>query len=84
MFELYQADVQVMDKWFAAQAGAAGNTVDDIKQLMQHPLFSFNTPNRLRSVIGGFSQNFNQFHNQQGYELLTEIIIKLKTLPPKY
>jgi len=83
MFELYQADVQVMDKWFAAQAGAADNTVDDIKQLMQHPLFSFNTPNRLRSVIGGFSQNFNQFHNQQGYELLTEVIIKLNTSNPQ-
>ncbi len=83
MFELYQTDVQVMDKWFAAQASAPDNTIGDIEQLMQHPLFSFNTPNRLRSVIGGFTQNFNQFHNQQGYELLTDIIIKLNTSNPQ-
>jgi aminopeptidase N len=83
MFKLYQHDVQVMDKWFAAQALAAGNGVDEIKQLMQHALFSFNTPNRLRSVIGNFASNFVQFHNQQGYELLTEVIIKLNTSNPQ-
>ena len=83
MFTLYQHDVQVMDKWFAAQALAAENGVDDIKQLMQHALFSFNTPNRLRSVIGNFASNFVQFHNQQGYELLTEVIIKLNTSNPQ-
>ncbi len=83
MFDLYQQDVQVMDKWFAAQALAPGNGVNKIKQLMQHALFSFNTPNRLRSVIGSFSSNFVQFHNQQGYELLTEVIIKLNTSNPQ-
>jgi len=83
MFTLYQHDVQVMDKWFAAQALAAGNGVNEIKQLMQHALFSFNTPNRLRSVIGSFASNFVGFHNQQGYELLTEVIIKLNTSNPQ-
>ena len=83
MFTLYQHDVQVMDKWFAAQALSAVNGVDEIKQLMQHALFSFNTPNRLRSVIGSFTSNFVQFHNQQGYELLTEVIIKLNTSNPQ-
>jgi aminopeptidase N, Escherichia coli type len=83
MFALYQNDVQVMDKWFAAQALAPGNGVDEIKQLMRHALFSFNTPNRLRSVIGSFASNFIQFHNQQGYELLTEVIIKLNTSNPQ-
>jgi aminopeptidase N len=83
MFTLYQNDVQVMDKWFAVQALSAGNGVDEIKQLMQHELFSFNTPNRLRSVIGSFASNFVQFHNQKGYELLTEVIIKLNTSNPQ-
>ena len=83
MFTLYQNDVQVMDKWFAVQALSAGNGVDEIKQLMQHELISFNTPNRLRSVIGSFASNFAQFHNQQGYELLTEVIIKLNTSNPQ-
>jgi len=83
MFTLYQSDVQVMDKWFAAQALAPGNGVNEIEQLMQHALFSFNTPNRLRSVVGSFAGNFVQFHNQQGYELLTEVIIKLNTSNPQ-
>jgi aminopeptidase N len=83
MFERYQNDTQVMDKWFAAQALAPASNVDNIKQLMQHALFSFKTPNRLRSVIGSFAQNFVQFHNQQGYELLTEVIIKLNISNPQ-
>ncbi|MBE8190523.1 MAG: aminopeptidase N C-terminal domain-containing protein, partial [Candidatus Thioglobus sp.] len=83
MFERYKNDTQVMDKWFAAQALAAKTTVSDIKKLMQNPLFCFDTPNRLRSVIGSFTQNFAQFHNQNGYQLLTKIILKLNISNPQ-
>ncbi|MBT4923469.1 MAG: aminopeptidase N C-terminal domain-containing protein, partial [Candidatus Thioglobus sp.] len=82
-FETYKKDVQVMDKWFSAQSLSPMMSVNGIRQLMKHELFSFNTPNRLRSVVGGFTQNFVQFHNQEGYELLTEVIIKLNGSNPQ-
>ncbi len=83
LFDDYQNDVQVMDKWFSAQALAHSSGVDDIKQLMAHSLFSFNNPNRLRSVVGSFTQNFVNFHNRQGYQLLTEVIFKLNNSNPQ-
>ncbi|BBB23583.1 aminopeptidase N [Isorropodon fossajaponicum endosymbiont JTNG4] len=79
----FKNDTQVMDKYFSIQSSAPTADVDNIKTLMQHKLFSFNTPNRLRSVIGGFLQNHANFHNQQGYELLTDIIIKLNQSNPQ-
>lgn len=82
-FETYKKDVQVMDKWFSAQSLSPMMSVNGIRKLMKHELFSFNTPNRLRSVVGGFAQNFVQFHNQEGYELLTEVIIKLNGSNPQ-
>ncbi len=72
-----------MDKCFSIQSSAPTVNVDNIKALMQHKLFSFNTPNCLRSVIGGFSQNHANFHNQQDYELLTDIIVKLNQSNPQ-
>ncbi len=79
----FKNDIQVMDKYFSIQSSAPTADVESIKTLMQHKLFSFNTPNRLRSLIGGFSQNHANFHNQQGYELLTDIIIKLNQSNPQ-
>ncbi|ABL02199.1 aminopeptidase N [Candidatus Ruthia magnifica str. Cm (Calyptogena magnifica)] len=79
----FKNDTQVMDKYFSIQSSASTANVESIKVLMQHKLFSFNTPNRLRSVIGSFSQNYVNFHNQQGYELLTNIIIKLNQSNPQ-
>ena len=83
MYQQYKDDVQVMDKWFGAQAQSPINDISRIEQLMQHELFSFNTPNRLRSVVGGFASNFVQFHNQQGYEFLTKVVLKLNHSNPQ-
>ncbi len=82
-FKIYRDDVQVMDKWFSAQSLSPMMSVKGIRELMKHELFSFDNPNRLRSVIASFSQNFVQFHNQQGYELLSEVIIKLNISNPQ-
>jgi hypothetical protein len=42
-----------MDKYFSALASSNVCDVDGVKVLMEHELFSFNTPNRLRSVVSG-------------------------------
>jgi aminopeptidase N len=82
-YQIFEQDVQVMDKFFAVQSTSPLATVADIKQLMKHELFSFNTPNRLRSVVGGFTQNYINFHNQSGYEFFTDIILKLNRSNPQ-
>ena len=82
-YQTYKDDVQVMDKFFAAQSTAKLTTVEDIERLMTHELFSFNTPNRLRSVVGGFTQNYINFHHQAGYEFFTDIILKINKSNPQ-
>ena len=79
----HHSDVQVMDKWFSAQSVSSLTSVDDVKSLMKHELFSMKNPNRVRSVIGSFSQNTSQFHCQEGYELLSEVIVELDELNPQ-
>jgi len=82
-YQTFKEDVQVMDKFFAAQSTSPLANVTDIQNLMEHELFSFNTPNCLRSVIGGFSQNYVNFHNQASYEFFTDIILKLNKTNPQ-
>ncbi len=79
----YKNDVQVMDKYFAVLSSANAATLDNIQELMQHKLFEFNTPNRLRSVVGSFAGNYVNFHNQDSYEFFTKVIIKLNSINPQ-
>lgn len=82
-FDEFKDDVQVMDKWFAVQSVSPTSNLEFIKELMGHELFSFNTPNRLRSVVASFSQNYINFHNKDGYEFYTDVIIKLNNTNPQ-
>ncbi|WXT99990.1 MAG: Aminopeptidase N [Catillopecten margaritatus gill symbiont] len=82
-YQEFKCDTQVMDKYFSAQAASNICDVETVKALMQHKLFSFNTPNRLRSVVSIFAKNTVNFHNQAGYEFFTDVIIKLNTSNPQ-
>ena len=82
-YNQHESDVQVMDKWFSAQSISSSTSVADIHNLMNHKLFSIKNPNRIRSVIGSFSQNTIQFHCQEGYQLLSDVIVELDELNPQ-
>lgn len=82
-YQEFKSDTQVMDKYFSAQALSPISNLQSIKTLMQHELFCFNTPNRLRSVVGSFAQNYVNFHNQASYQFFTDIIIQLNTINPQ-
>lgn len=77
----------VMDKWFALQASIpAVSVLKNIEALFNHRSFDFNNPNRLRSLVGVFSQNnAYQFHriDGSGYLFLTDQIIKLNSKNPQ-
>ena len=82
-YDSYQNDAQIIDKWFSVQALSEDASANDIKTLMTHPAFIITNPNRLRALIASFMKNNLQFHTQAGYELLTDIILKLNTTNPQ-
>ncbi|TYA51251.1 aminopeptidase N [Aggregatibacter actinomycetemcomitans] len=83
----WQQDGLVMDKWFALQATRPEeNVLQNVMQLMAHPSFNFNNPNRVRSLVGTFAgQNLKAFHaiDGSGYRFLTDILIKLNKSNPQ-
>ncbi len=83
----FSADPIVMDQWFSVQSSSpVFADVARIRQLMQHPSFSLKNPNKVRAVLGAFSQhNLPQFHaaDGSGYALLAEKVAQLDALNPQ-
>ena len=86
-YKQWQNEALVIDKWFALQAcSSAEDTFSTVQKLMHHSAFELTTPNRVRSLIGVFSQA-NQLHfhaaNGQGYQFLADQVIALNSLNPQ-
>jgi len=76
----YTGDPLIFDKWLALQAQIPeAGTLQRVRDLMRHPAFSISNPNRVRSLIGGFSANQTQFNRADGagFDLLGEIVATL-------
>ena len=86
-YQQWQQEALVIDKWFALQASSSmPNTFATVQALMQHPAFDMKTPNRVRALIGAFSQaNPVHFHAQtgEGYRFLADQVLALNTLNPQ-
>jgi len=86
-YQQWQNEALVIDKWFTLQAASPEpDTFATIQALLQHPAFDFKTPNRVRALIGAFSQsNPLHFHaaNGQGYQFLADQIIALNAINPQ-
>lgn len=86
---LFKTEALVLDKWFALQAGATdrgGQVLPAVKQLMKHPDFQLQNPNRARSVIFSFcSANPGAFHrlDAAGYLFWSERVIELDAINPQ-
>jgi len=83
----WQSDALVMDKWFTMQAIKAGpSTLNRVRELMMHPAFSIQNPNKVRSLIGVFSMlNPTGFHaaDGSGYAFHADRVIELDALNPQ-
>lgn len=83
----WQHDSLVVNKWFSVQAQSVlPNTLQQVKELLQHPAFKWTNPNNVRAVIGVFSrENHANFHaiSGAGYEFLADAIVKLNTINPQ-
>lgn len=86
-YDKWKDDAQVVEKWFAIQAGAdLPDVLDKVKALMQHDAFSLTNPNKVRSLIGRFcAGNVVHFHaaDGSGYEFLADQVLILDSLNPQ-
>ena len=86
-YSQWQNEPLVIDKWFALQASSpAVDAFETVKKLRSHSAFDMKNPNRVRSLIGAFSQtNPVHFHakNGQGYAFLGDAILELNALNPQ-
>jgi aminopeptidase N len=80
-YALWSHDDLVVDKWFAIQARSSlPETPALVRDLTRHPAFSRQNPNRMRALVGAFSQgNQLRFHDPSGagYALLADEVIAL-------
>jgi aminopeptidase N len=85
-YERWKADELVTDKWFSLQAmSSLPGTLARVKELMHHPAFTIKNPNRMRSLVGAFTQaNQLRFHDASGagYAFLADQVITLDGLNP--
>jgi aminopeptidase N len=76
-----------MDKWFSIQAVQPGpGTLDKVRELMKHPAFSIQNPNKVRSLLGVFAMlNPTGFHaaDGSGYAFHAERVMELDKLNPQ-
>ncbi len=83
----WQDNTLVMDKWFTMQATSSlPDTLDKVKALIKHKLFSIKNPNKVRALIGAFSSgNPVNFHKADGsgYQFHAERVLELDKLNPQ-
>jgi aminopeptidase N len=86
-YRTHAGEPLVIDKWFALQATIPeSGTLDRVKTLMKHKAFSFNNPNRMRSLAGSFAaMNPTQFNAEDGsgYDFIAGIVLELDGKNPQ-
>jgi len=86
-YETWHHDAQVVEQWFAIQAGSHVYTdLGQINKLIQSPAFDLSNPNKVRSVIGVFChQNLVNFHEASGsgYAFLADYVSRLDDINPQ-
>jgi aminopeptidase N len=85
-YSAYRHDSLVIDKWFAVQAMSnRDDTSAVVEELARHPDFTLANPNRLRALVGAFSQNQRAFHHSsgRGYRFVGDMILAAERLNPQ-
>jgi len=86
-YKRWRGDRGVIDKWFNLQASSRlPDTLARVNELLEHPDFDLRNPNRVRSLVGAFSQlNQVRFHEASGagYRFLADQILRLNAINPQ-
>jgi aminopeptidase N len=76
----YAGNALVIDKWFSLQAGSLHKDVlSHVQALAEHPDFTMQNPNRVRSLYMALAVNPGGFHHAsgEGYRLIGDLILAL-------
>jgi aminopeptidase N len=85
-YKKWQHESLVVNQWLSVQATIPHvSALDTVKKLMQHESFSMSNPNKVRALIGAFTQNLIAFHQPsgEGYRFLAEQVIALNATNPQ-
>ncbi|MFZ6845954.1 aminopeptidase N [Undibacterium sp. RuTC16W] len=85
-YKEFKKEALVIDKWFMLQGTARTTDVAKVRELMTHPAFTLNNPNRARSLVFSFcNANPSRFHaaDGSGYALWAELVISLNKINPQ-
>ena len=81
-YQRFHADDLVIDLWFSVQASSTHVTTDTIEMLLVHEDFDWNTPNRIRSVIGAFTAQPAVLWTPKGLDIYIKVIKRLDASNP--
>lgn len=79
-------DDLVMDKYFILIGSSQRpDTLQQVEKALQHPAFSLENPNKVRSLLGSFSRNIPHFHaaDGSGYRFLADYILRIDEFNPQ-
>jgi aminopeptidase N len=85
-YNQWQHEALVVNQWLSVQATVPhASTLGKVKALMAHECFSMKNPNKVRALIGAFTQNLVAFHQDsgEGYQFLAEQVIALNATNPQ-
>ena len=85
-YDKWKDEPLIVDKWLAVQAGSRlPGTLARVKELLVHPAFDLKVPNKVYSLIRGFSANHVRFHaaDGAGYVFLADQVLALDRLNPQ-
>ena len=82
----FDEDALVMDKYFMLVASSTrSDAFERVQAALNHPRFSMENPNKVRSLIGMFTRNIGEFHHHsgRGYQFVADKIIALDVYNPQ-
>jgi aminopeptidase N len=86
-YERWRDEPLVIDKWFALQAASRlPDTLQRVQRLLDHPAFTYATPNRVYALIANFGMgNPVRFHapDGSGYRFIADQVLVLDPRNPQ-
>jgi aminopeptidase N len=75
-----------VDKWLSVQTSTSGGgllVLERVRELLEHPAFSYRNPNKVRALLGSFfNQNPSAFHQAPVYAFWAEQVAAVDRINP--
>ncbi|MEE4278373.1 MAG: aminopeptidase N [Halieaceae bacterium] len=86
-YRRFGQETLALNHWLQLQAESPrGDALERVRGLMRHPAYDRRNPNKIRAVVGGFSNlNTSTFHREDGagYAFLAEVVAELNEVNPQ-